>query len=203
MRVFSLFALLAGFVSIFSLQAVAQPATPAQVEVATVKFGAARFGGDSWLEADVELDVKPGGKPVSGEFVNRVRVTLTMAFDIVDAKGAKRRDFYRSSAELISVEGGKTNARFYLPPEVVKRDKLKTPVDYYAVELEAAGEPQTAVKESVSTKFTSAESIKNFLSMATSEGGANEGLLMPQYLTPFSFDAQRRSPTFLRRELQR
>jgi hypothetical protein len=203
MRVFPLFVLIAVFVSIYPLPAAAQAAAAAQVEVASVKFGAARFGGDSWLEADVELDVKPGGKPVSGEFVNRVRVTLTMGCDAVDLKGVKRLDFYRSSAELISVEGGKTNVRFYLPPEIVKRDKLKTPIDYFAVELEAAGEAQAAVKESASPKFTSAESTKNFLGKATSEAGVNDGMLMPQYLTPFSFDAQRRSPTFLRRELQR
>ncbi len=181
----------------------AQPAAASQVEVASVKFGAARFGGDNWLEADVELDVKPGGKPVSGEFVNRVRVVLTLGCDAVDSKGAKRLDFYRSTAELISVEGGKTNVRFYLPPEVVKRDKLKTPVDFYVVEVDAAGEPQVPSKESAATKFSSPESRKIFLSRATSESGINEGILMPQYLTPFSFDAQRRSPTFLRRELQR
>ena len=203
MRVFPLFALLAGFVSVFPLQLSSQPAPASQVEVASVKFGAARFGGDNWLEADVELEVKPGGKPVSGEFVNRVRVVLTVGCDATDAKGAKRLDFYRSTAELISVEGGKTNVRFYLPPEVVKRDKLKTPVDYYVVEVDAGGEPQAPAKESASSKFTSIDSRKNFLSKATSESGVNEGILMPQYLTPFSFDAQRRSPTFLRRELQR
>lgn len=181
----------------------AQPATVSQVEVASVKFGAARFAGDNWFEADVELDVKPGGKPVSGEFVNKVRVTLTLGCDALDSKGAKRRDFYRSSAEMITVEGGKANVRFYLPPELVKRDKLKIPVDFYVVELEAAGELQAPRKENASPKFVSADSVKNFMGLATSESGINEGLLMPQYLTPFAFDPQRRSPSFLRRELQR
>lgn len=204
MRVLPLLALFSGFVSIFPLQVSGQEAGLApEVEVASVKFSPARFTGDVWLEADLELDVKPGGKQVSGEYVDRVRVTLTMGCDATDTKGAKRLDFYRSSAELVTLEGGKANVRFYLPPEVVKRDKLRTPIDYYAVELEAGGVAQAPVKNSSSSKFTSADSVKNFLTKATSEAGANDGLLMPQYLTPFSDDPQRRTPTFFRREPQR
>jgi hypothetical protein len=45
--------------------------------------------------------------------------------------------------------------------------------------------------------------VKGFLGRATSAGGVNDGIMMPQYLTPFSFDPQRRAPTFVRRELQR
>jgi hypothetical protein len=93
--------------------------------------------------------------------------------------------------------------RFYLPPEVVKRDNLRPDVKYYVVELEANGEPQKPVKASASNDFTTADSLKNFLNKVSAESGANEGVLMPQYLTPFAADSQRPSSTPLRREIQR
>lgn len=196
-------------VSVTPLQIFAQPAPAATaeaaalVEVAAVKFGGARFGGDSWLEAEVEVNVRPGGRAVSGQFVDRVRLTLSLGAEATDDKGAKRMVFHRSSAEAITLEGGKAFFRFYLPPEVVRRDKLRPDVKYYAVEIEAGGQVQPPVKASASNDFTSAESIKNFLSKVGAESGPNEGVLVPQYLTPFAFDTQRRSPSFVRRESQR
>lgn len=210
MKIPTAFALLAlGLVSVSSIQVSAQPAPAApaegaaQVVVSGVKFGGARFGGDSWFEADVEVEVRPGGRAVSGQFVDRVRATLSLGLEASDEKGQKRMVFHRASAEAVTLEGGKSNFRFYLPPEVVRRDKLRPDVKYYAVELEAAGQPQAPVKASASSDFTSAESIKNFLSKVGAEAGPNEGVMVPQYLSPFAFDSQRRAPSFLRRESQR
>lgn len=197
------------FVSVPSLRLSAQPApaAPAEaaalVEVAAVKFGGARSAGDNWLEAEVEVNVRPGGRAVSGQFVDRVRLTLSLGVEAADDKGAKRMVFHRSSAEAITLEGGKAFFRFYLPPEVVKRDKLRPDVKYYAVEIEAGGQLQPPVKASASSDFVSAESIKNFLSKVTAESGTNDGVMVPQYLTPFAFDSQRRAPSFVRRESQR
>ncbi|MEN9840940.1 MAG: hypothetical protein RL376_740 [Verrucomicrobiota bacterium] len=195
-----------GFVSIFAPRVDAQTpvSPPAQVEVSQVKFAAARLGSDNWLESEIRLDVKPGGKLVSGEFVNRVKVILSIACDATDNKGKKSLTYYRSQLELISLEGGKpAYVRFYLPPEVVKRDNLRADVKYYMVELEAAGEPQKPIKTSASNDFTTAESLKNFLNKVSAESGVNEGILMPQYLTPFASDIQRPYATALRREVQR
>jgi len=196
------------FVMLLSIQLRAQPNQPektaAQVEVTAVKFGTQRYGRDTWLEVDVELLAKPGGRANAGEFVNRVRATLTVAFEATDARGLKKNTFYRTSVEAIAIEGGaRSSLRFYLPPEVVKRDKLRTDADYYVVELEAAGEPQPAAKPSASQKFTSLDSVKNFLTKAQTDAVLNDGLLMPQYLTPFAGDPQKPTPTLLRREYQR
>lgn len=198
------------FVSASTLPLAAQPAPAAtaeagaQVAVTSVKFGGARTSGDSWFEAEVEVEARPGGRAVSGQFIDKVRVTLNLGMEATDDKGAKRMVFHRSSAEAITLEGGaKSVFRFYLPPEVVRRDKLRPDVKFYAVEIEAAGQPQPPVKASASNDFTSAESIKNFLSKVSAEAGPNEGVLIPQYLSPFAFDSQRRSPSFVRRESQR
>lgn len=203
------FLALAAFVSTPLLQLSAQPAPAAaeagaQVEVnGPVRFGSQRFNGDNWFEAAVELNIRPGGRAVSGQFVDRVRVTLTISFELPDEKGAARNVFYRSSAEAITLEGGRSTFRFYLPPEVVRRDKLRTDVKYYAVEIEAAGQAQPFTRHSASGSFSSEVSVRNFLSQAGSQGAPNDGVMIPQYLTPFAYEARLSAPNMVRREAQR
>jgi hypothetical protein len=202
---------LALFVSINPIQSFAQAPAPGadqqamagQVEVNAVKFGAARNGSDSWMETEIALDVKPGGKSVAGQFVNDVRVTLNLGFESPEAPGGPPKLYYRSSASFITLEGGRHVVRFYLPPEVVKRDRLRAPVKFYSVELEAGGTPQTPARGSVGSGLTSAASVQNFQSTVASESRASEGVLMPQHLTPFISDSQRTTPTAVRREPQR
>jgi hypothetical protein len=192
-------------VFIFQSRAEAQgaPAGLVEAEVSSVKFSAVKFGSDSWFEADVEVEAKPGGKLVAGQFVNRVRVTLSIGMEGADEKGAKTINFYRSSVEALALEGGKANFRFYFPPEIVKRDKLRTPVTYYAAEVEVAGKVQAPGRASFSSVFTSPASLQNFISKAASDSVSNDGLLVPQFLSPFAADTQRRAPTFTRKEALR
>lgn len=176
----------------------------AQVEVASVRFSNVRPEGGraDWMEAEVELDVKPGGKAVTGEYVDRVRTTLSLMVDGVDSHGQKRSAFYRASAEAITLEGGKASIRFYLPPEVLKRDRVRSDIKFYTVDLTAGGAAQPASKAATAADFKGPDSIKNFQAQVAAGAGANENVLMPQYLTPFSYE-QRQSPTLLRREPQR
>ncbi len=174
-----------------------------QVAVSGVKFSWARSDSDSWLESEVELEVRPGGKAVTGEFVDHVRTTLSLACEAANAKGEVRTVFYRASCEAITLEGGKAQVRFYLPPEVVRRDKLRADVKFYAVDLDVGGEPQPAARGAIAPDLKTSERVKNFRDKVGAEAVANEGLLLPQHLTPFAHDPQRRSPTVLRREAQR
>src|SRR5690606_19689108 len=137
----------------------------------------------------------PGGRAVSGQFVDRVRVTLTVSFEVPDEKGAARNVFYRSSAEAVSLEGGRATFRFYIPPEVMRRDKLRTDVKYYAVEIEAAGKPQPLGRNSASGAFSSADSVRNFLSQANAQGAVNDGVMVPQYLSPFAYETRLPAPS--------
>ncbi len=201
---------LALFVSINPIQLFAQapaavdPAVAAaQVEVSGIKFRAARFGSGSWMETEITLDVKPGGRAVGNQFVNDVRVTLSLAFEDVNAKEGPPSIYYRGSASFITMEGGRNIVRFYLPPEVVKRDRLRTPVKFYSVEVEAAGVEQKPSRANYASIFSSAASVQTFQSMAVSESRSNEGVLMPQHLTPFAFESALPSPTAVRREPQR
>lgn len=182
----------------------AEKAAAAQVEVAGVKFGSARFGSDAWMEVEIALDIKPGGRAVSGQFVNNVGVTLSLAFTSPEEPSGAPKLFYRATAEYIALEGGARKfVRFYLPPEVVKRDRLAPPVRFYVVEVQAGGVAQTPGRNNVGSGFVAPGSVQNFLSMVTSEARANEGVLMAQHLTPFAYDEQRASPSPVRRESQR
>lgn len=198
-------------VSFYSIPANAQTAqsavaAPAPVEVTAVKFETVRIAQDSWMEAEVEVAAKPAGRPGPGDFVDHVRVTLNLGFDLAPEGGVKKQRFYRASVEAVALEvGTKSTFRFYLPPEIVKRDKITTGEGgrYYVVELEAGGKVLSPTRGALSAIFKSDESMKNFLGLVGSEGGANEGVLIPQHLSPFAYDSRRPSPTILRREGQR
>ena len=175
-----------------------------QVQVVELKADYARAaGGENWLEFSIELDVKPGGRAVSGEFVDRVGVSLALATEAAGGSSDKKRLFYRSSVDLISLESGRHVVRFYLPPEVVKRDRLRAQADFYAVGIEVAGRVQPPSAGAVSKAFSTPDSVKNFQSQVSSEGGNLDGILLPQYLTPFAGDSRRPAPSPLRRETRR
>ncbi len=211
MKIPALLALAAlSFVSASSLQLSAQPA-PAQapaegtaiLEVNNVRFGTQRFNGDNWFEAEVDVHVRPGGRAISGQFVDRARVSLTIMIEAPGEGSATRTVFYRSSAEAATLEGGRASFRFYLPPEILRRDRLRTDVRFFVVELEAGGQAQPITRSSASGSFTSTESIRNFLSRANSEGAVNDGIFLPQHLTPFAFEPRLRGPSMIRREAHR
>lgn len=207
--------LAAAFVSASPLRVSAQGAAPSpaaaavsdeQVEVYSVKFKYERAGGgDNWLETEVALDVKPGGKQVSGEFLSQVRVTLNLGYDVAGAarSGDASKLFYRSTVEIPAVESGRVYVRFYLSPEIVKRDRLRGDLPHYLVELDVAGQSQKMTAAKASKDINSAAVLTSFKNQVSASATTTEGLLMPQYFTPFATDSRRQSPTFLRREMQR
>ncbi|TAG27461.1 MAG: hypothetical protein EAZ36_06790 [Verrucomicrobia bacterium] len=208
MRIPSLIFALIGSVlfSSGSLLAQAKTATEdAQAEVLAVKFSAARpdGGGDAWLENLVELEIRPQGKQVSGSFLNQLRVTLSLGLEAVDSEGGSALTYYQSSIEIITVESGKAAVRFYLPPEVIKRDKLRGEPKFFLVEVTAGGVSQAPVAANVSKSISTPALLSGFKGRVASGRMQTDGILMPQYFTPFANDSRRPSPTFYRREAQR
>ena len=192
-----------------TLHAAAAPATlpatgSAEVEVSAVKFNSVRPSNGApgnWLEADVAVEARPAGNLV-GRMVARVRVTLSIGFELPapTAGGERRFEFYRSEAECVALEAGRANVRFYLPPELVKRDQLHGDPKYWGVELAVAGRAVPAGKVSFSAALPSPEARKSFLNRVGTAAIANDGLLVPQYLSPFALDYPRATPSFVRRE---
>ena len=174
-----------------------------EVEVAAVKFANLRApngAGGNWLEADIALNVRPApGSP--GLMVARVRVALTLGFELPALAGGDRRiEHYRAEAECVALEAGRADVRFYLPPELVKRDQLHGDPKYWGVELASGGRPVPAGRAGYSPTLAASEQRKNFQARAATEAAANDGLLQPQYLTPFAGEYPRATPSFVRRE---
>lgn len=192
---FTLFAL--------SLALVSQSAPAQEVEVISVKFANLRApsgGTGNWLEADIALNVRPAAGS-TGLMVSGVRVALTLGFEQPAPAGGERRiEHYRAEAECVALEPGRADVRFYLPPELVKRDQLHGDPKFWGVELTAGGRPQPAGRVAYAPALAAADARKNFQARAISAAPANDGLLLPQYLTPFASEYPRATPSFVRRE---
>ena len=184
-----------------------------EVEVTAVKFANVRppnGGNGTWLEADIALNVRaaPGS---AGAMVSRVRVILTLGFELPGGETIQRAqgpgpvegrhiDHYRAEAECVALDAGRADVRFYLPPELVKRDQLHGEPKYWGVEVAVAGRPLPAVHAAYSAALATADQQKNFQARAATSAALNDGLLQPQYGTVFAGEYPRATPSFVRRE---
>lgn len=174
-----------------------------EVEVTTVRFANLRAptgSNGTWMEADVQLIVRPG-PAAPRDIVSRVRVALLVGFELPASAGSERRiEHYRAEAECVALEAGRADVRFYLPAELVKRDQLHGDPKYWGVELAVAGKVLQAGRSAYSPALGSADQRKNFQTRGGAAAAANDGLLQPQYLTPFVNEYPRATPSFVRRE---
>lgn len=181
---------------------------PAAVEVRDVKFNTVRVGSGTWYEAEVQVQPRPGSGEGNRQFVDRVKVTFNLGiFSVKSPSGAKIPDtYYRASAEAVAIEatGGRTSFRFYLPPEIVKRDQITGDQKFYLVELFVDGKALPLGRNHFSTSaFAKPEYVESFRSKVASEAGVNDGVMLPQYLTPFANAGSPPAPSFIRIESTR
>ena len=190
---------------VIGLVAALNGAAAEEVEVSAVKFTSVRAPNGvpgTWVEADITLNVRPApGTP--GVMVGRVKVTLLTGFELPALAGAERRlEHFRAEAECVALDAGRANVRFYLPPELVKRDQLHGDPKYWGVELAVAGRTLAAARPAYSSALAGAEQRKNFQAKAGTAAAANDGIMVPQYLTPFAHEYPRATPSFVRREVR-
>jgi hypothetical protein len=174
-----------------------------EVEVTAVRFGAVRPANnpaDTWLEAAVSLNVTPPPAAL-GRAVGRVRVTLAVGWEVPAPVGNTRRtDYYRAEAECVALDSGRTDVRFYFPPELVKRDQLRGNPPLWTVDVAVAGRALPAARPTSATALTELAARRAFQAAVAAAAAANDGLLQPQYFTPFALEYPRATPTFVRRE---
>jgi len=172
-----------------------------EMEVANVRFNPLRAplgSTGNWLEMEVQLNARPA--PPS-QLVSRVKVAVILGFELPAAAGADRRvEHYRAEAECVALEPGRSSVRFYLPPELVKRDQLRSEAKYWTVDLSVAGRPVPAGRGSSATTLAVPDARRNFQTRAGNAAASNDGILLPQYLTPFVSEYPRATPSFVRRE---
>ena len=192
------------FALLFLIGAVAFGSAVAQeVEVTTVNFNNVRAptgSNGTWLETEITLNVKAvPGNP--SQMVSRVRVSLLLGFELPAMANAERRlEHYRAEAECVALEPGRAYIRFYLPPELVKRDQLHGDPKYWGVELAVGGRALPPARTAYSPSLATAEQRKNFQTRAGAAAVANDGILLPQFLTPFDNEHPRATPSFVRRD---
>ena len=224
--------LMALLLSVAGLQAQAAKgdAGKSAVMVRSVHFDPAKLGGQQnpWIRTQVELranfnpeakavaEVDPAKKPANKLWVDKVKVTLTQIFKPIGATTAAEFAYYRASATVLTMEvNTERSVYFYLPGDVVKRDRLKAQPDYYYVQVEVGGAEQPLFTEvgrpvadmqgALHKMFLDKKAFDDARSLADRAVNTNNGLLRPQYLVPYSiFDNLPQgspSPEFIREDV--
>ncbi|PAW81561.1 MAG: hypothetical protein B9S27_04395 [Opitutia bacterium Tous-C8FEB] len=182
--------------------AAAAPGPAPSIEVMNLRTNHVRpaNGGPAWLETTLALNVRPtGGGP--SPVVSAVRVVLLMVFELPGPAGGPRRaQVYASAVECVALEPGRTEVRFYLPPEVLKRDQIRTDPRFWGVELTAGGEALPAARTAYSANLGTPAARTEFQRRWAAAAAANDGILQPQHLTPFALEYPRSTPSVVRRE---
>ena len=171
--------------------AAAVPASPpAAVAVHDVTCSLLRNEG-GWLELAVELEAGVPSRP--REWVDHVTVTVWLAYEPPAASGAPPRRFH-AAAECVTVPSGRSTVRFYLPPEVVVRDQVRTDRIDYVVELQVDGRKQEWTEAAVCRRLRSSAALAAFLAQSRAAEREADGVLRSQAESPFAWDPRRPTP---------
>lgn len=168
-----------------------------EVVVAGVHFGLVAGRGGRWHETQIEVAVRPAADNPT-RYVSRVKVVLELGYDAPGRNGA-RLEFYRSEATAVAVERGRAQFRFYLPPEIVERDRVTGDLRYYHITLSAAGVEMPPDPRQSGPGLDDPAALANFRSQVAARAGENEGMLFPQHHAPLGArGASPPGPTLLR-----
>lgn len=180
------------------------------VFVRSVHFDPAKIGGqkNDWIRMQVELranfnpEAKPsaedaGKRPANKQWVDKIKVTATAIFKPVGVTTGADFYYYRAAATVLTMEvNTERSVYFYLPGDIVKRDRLKSSPDYYYVQLEVGGTEVPLFNEAgrinpdmqgaLHKFFVEKKNFDGARDMADRGVSANAGMLRPQYLVPYS-----------------
>ncbi len=171
-------------VSVLFGQTSVHPPSNASVEVRNVDFTRIRDrSGDEWWQATVLLHVDAGGGGAR-RFANRVRVGFNLAVQRPNTD--RGLEFYRAAVTAASLEAGRRSFRFYLPPAIVRRDRLTSAARFWTVDLVVDGSPVPPTRDAVASGFSSVAAVENFRRQVMEEALVNDGVLLPHHLTPWA-----------------
>jgi len=193
------------------------------VFVRSVKFEQSKLGGqlNPWNRMLVELQAnynpdtkepKEGKKAANKQWVDKVKVTVTQIYKGQGAKDTADYNYYRASATVLTMEINQPRSvLFYLPGDIVKRDRLRKEPDYYFVQLEIGGNEIPLFDEkgkltpgqeyAVHKQIQDKKLFDNAKDAADRGVGANPGILRPQYLILYATEPPvPPSPEFIRED---
>ena len=159
-------------------------------EVTDIDFNNLR---DDWVH--VAIEIRSNGNEAEDakneRFVDNIKVMAYLGYER-DPR-AKRFDFYKAQAEIISIEQGKDKkVHFFMPGVVVDRDRLPKTPHYYFVALEVDGRMLPLSKEAFSQGTLNQESLRSMKQKADVESGPNDFILMQYYNVPGNVLAEAR-----------
>lgn len=173
-----------------------------QVEVAGVQFQSVRppdGSANNWYEMDVQLDARPDPHQ-PGRITRPLQVTFALGYTVPATDGPRHWEFYRCTAGLVGLPAGRAHVRFYLPPEIVRRDLLGNAPAYWAVRLEGRSLlPPLSPQQAYAPALLDPKVRADFEAKVGAEGAANDGILQPQCLTPLAAAYPLSTPTMVRR----
>ena len=181
------------------------------VTVRAVHFDPTKIGGqkNEWIRMQVELQAnfnpetkvaaedKAGKKVANNKWVDKIKVTVTQIFKPITAKDASEFSYYRASATVLTLEvGSPRSIYFYLPGDIVKRDRLKMQPDFFYVQLDVAGTEVPLFSEAgrlnpdmlvaVHKQIASKKEFDGARDLADRGVSANAGMLRPQFMVPYA-----------------
>ncbi len=184
------------FSLVFALSAAAFYAS-ASVSIREIEFNQvdARAGSNDWLECTIEVEVRRDTGDSSRrrpDYIDDLVVELLLGVES-RVGGQNGFEFFRGEAALVSLKEGRHFVRFYLPPEVVERDRIRNEVHSFLIRLSRSG---GIVEEQVSRQLARANVRDSFLKRVELESPRNEGILLPQFKTPFQSAYSRETPSY-------
>lgn len=152
------------------------------VEVADVSFKSLQ---DDWIQMKIQVRASSNilESAKNERFVDNIKLMAYLGY--VRDKKTKSFDFYKSEAEIISIEQGKTKeVHFFMPGVIIKRDRLPKEPPYYFVALEVDGRVFPLSNNAYSQSSLNKESLRSMKQKADAESEVNDFILMPYYNAP-------------------
>ena len=166
-----------------AIPAVRAQATTPGVSVRSVKFTYPRVDGQQGaaMETEIELDVRGSGAAGHNpRFVDAVRVALMIAVQTHGRTGTDYQ-YYYADATAVTLEAGTRSIRFYLPPEIVKRDGLTGDAYAFYIELSAGGQALPPQRGNLSETLRARERFDIFQKKVAETRSATDGILVEQH----------------------
>lgn len=178
------------FLALFTLVSLQAHGGSQAIEVQRVNFNSISAGQrGNWVEVEIQLNVlgSPNPEAPNPQFASNIELELYLCYEVRGREGETRRVYYQSEVEIVALERGtrQDRVRFYLPPEIVKRDRISAGRDPLAYSIEIRADDMEIPQTRRSTNLESLESVQNFLGEARSAARGNDGFLQPIYFTPF------------------
>lgn len=167
-------------------------------------FQPTALGAPKWLCATVELQGGPmlNGNASTDRFNSNIIVAFSMATESPAYRSQPVLKYYRSKVRLPALEiDERVYVRFFLPPEIVRRDELARVPAASLVELSLEGTSLPFQPENATGLINSLDRLQSFKATVETEAPKNDGLLLPLHLTPFyntdNLDLLVNAPTYL------